>query len=109
MVLRLVAAPIALAAFIVAAGPPIYAALDLTPFAALAGTLLGGGIIHAINQARRTPAEIESISVATLSSALEQMRILYGDALKEIASLTHKLEECQKSKRRSRHDQQTRP
>jgi hypothetical protein len=55
--------------------PPLYAALDLSPFATLAAALLAGGGVHAINQYRRTPAEVESISVASLSSALEQLRI----------------------------------
>lgn len=52
----------------------MYAALDLTPFAAVAAALLSGGIVQAINQGRKTPAEVESISVATLSGALQSAR-----------------------------------
>jgi hypothetical protein len=53
---------------------PVYAALDLTPYATVAAALLGGGMVHAVAQFRKTPAEVESISVATLSAALGKMQ-----------------------------------
>lgn len=65
--------PIAVLA--VFAAPPVYAALDLTPFATLAASALSGGLVYGITQYKRTPAEVESISVATLSNALERLRI----------------------------------
>ncbi len=55
--------------------PPVAAGLDLTPFASVIAALLGGGVVHAVSQYKKTPAEVESISVATLSNALERLRI----------------------------------
>lgn len=76
------------AALLLLVGEPMYAALDLTPFATVAAALLSGGVVHAIGQYRKAPAEVESISVATLSAALEQMR-------QEIARKDQTIAECQ--------------
>lgn len=47
------------------------------------GALMGGGLWHGISNYRRTPAEVESISVASLLSTLK-----YRD--REIADLDRK-------------------
>lgn len=76
---------------VVFVGEPVYAALNLTPFATVAAALLSGGIVHAYGQYRKTPAEVESISVATLSSALEQMRQEITRKDETIALLQHRV------------------
>jgi hypothetical protein len=82
----------AITTLFVSLAPPVYAALDLTPFATLAAAMLTGGIVHAYNQYKKTPAEVESISVASLSNALEQLRM-------ENTRILKRLEDCERRSR----------
>jgi hypothetical protein len=50
------------------------AAVDSSVFAAGITAVLGGGAVAAWNAYRKTPVEVESISVATLKGVIEEMR-----------------------------------
>lgn len=64
----------------------IFSSVDLTPFSGGITAPLGGGFVYAWAVFRRTPVEVESVSVATLLKTLE-----YRD--NEIARLRDRIAE----------------
>jgi hypothetical protein len=69
-----------------------YAALDLTPFTSLVTLVLGGGVAYAYATWRKTPLEVESISVATLRGTVETLTAELARRDREITELRRRVE-----------------
>lgn len=70
----------------------ILAALDLTPFTSLVTLILGGGLAYAYAVWRKTPVEVESLSVATLRGTVETLQSEVDRLNRENSDLRKRLE-----------------
>lgn len=52
----------------------MFAAIDPSLFTAAITFVLGGGVVGAYTAYRKTPVEVESISVATLRGVIDELR-----------------------------------
>jgi lipid-A-disaccharide synthase-like uncharacterized protein len=74
----------------------IPASIDLTPFTSLITLVLGGGLALAYATWRKTPVEIESITVSTLRGTVETLSTEVERLNRENGELRRRIEQLER-------------